>query len=121
MKRFQVTVTCVENGLDVAFSGCVIRHDSLHQKMIRAALLCGIMRLSVEGEVLVEQEKPLISFAGVSVKFPAGGFLQATSEAENIMGDIILTHLKKARNVVDLFSGVGTFTYVWRKRCMFMR
>ncbi|MET3559738.1 tRNA/tmRNA/rRNA uracil-C5-methylase (TrmA/RlmC/RlmD family) [Bartonella japonica] len=84
--------------------------------MIHAALLCGITRLSVEGEILVEREKPLVCFADIYVEFPSGGFLQATSEAENIMGDIILTHLKKARNAVDLFSGIGTFTLRMAKK-----
>ncbi|MBB5073519.1 23S rRNA (uracil1939-C5)-methyltransferase [Bartonella callosciuri] len=116
VKRFHITITHVENGLDVALSGCVIGDESLRQKMICAALSCGITRLSVEGEILVEQEKPLIYFGDVCVEFPAGGFLQTTSEAENIMGDIILTHLKKAKNAADLFSGVGTFTLRMAKK-----
>ncbi len=43
-------------------------------------------------------------------------FLQATSEAENIMGDIILTHFKKTKNALDLFSGVGTFALRMAKK-----
>ncbi|WP_332065903.1 class I SAM-dependent RNA methyltransferase [Bartonella sp. CB189] len=108
-KRFRVTITSVENGLDVAFNGCTVQDEYIRQKMIDTALQCKITRLSIGGEVLVEQEKPLIYFGDVCVEFPTGGFLQATSEAENIMGNIILTHLKGAKNAVDLFSGVGTF------------
>ncbi|WP_375641954.1 MULTISPECIES: class I SAM-dependent RNA methyltransferase [unclassified Bartonella] len=115
-KRFHVTITCVENGLDVALSGCIVHHESLRQKMISAALSYGIIRLSVDGEVLVEREKPEIYFGDVRVEFPSGGFLQATCEAENIMGNIILTHLKKTKNAVDLFSGVGTFTLRMAKK-----
>ncbi|GAA5099990.1 class I SAM-dependent RNA methyltransferase [Bartonella acomydis] len=115
-KRFHMTITYVANGLDVALGGCVIRHESLRQKMIHTALACGMTRLSVEGEVLVEREKPFIYFGDVCVEFPAGGFLQATSEAENIMGNLILTHLKKAKNALDLFSGVGTFSLRMAKK-----
>ncbi|WP_019219770.1 class I SAM-dependent RNA methyltransferase [Bartonella florencae] len=115
-KRFHITITYVANGLDVALSGYIIRHESLRQKMVHTALACGITRLSVEDEVLVEREKPLIYFGDVCVEFPAGGFLQATSEAENMMGNIILTHLKKAKNVLDLFSGVGTFALRMAKK-----
>ncbi len=107
---FHVTITRVENGLDVALSDCNVHHESLRQKMISAALSYGITRLSVGGEVLIEREKPVIYFGDVRVELPAGGFLQATCEAENIMSIIILTHLKKAKNALDLFSGVGTFT-----------
>ncbi|WP_336276441.1 class I SAM-dependent RNA methyltransferase [Bartonella sp. CB178] len=108
-ERFHVTVTSVVNGLDVALNGCVVRDECIRQKLIHAALSCGITRLSVEGEVFIEREKPLVYFGNVGVEFPVGGFLQATSEAEDIIGDIVLCHLKKARNAVDLFSGVGTF------------
>lgn len=115
-KRFYITITYVANGLDVAFSGCIIRHESVRQKIIHTALACGITRLSIEGEVLIEREKPLIYFGDVCVEFPAGGFLQATSEVENIMGNIILAYFKKAKNALDLFSGVGTFTLRMAKK-----
>ncbi|WP_409361662.1 class I SAM-dependent RNA methyltransferase [Bartonella heixiaziensis] len=115
-KRFHITITSVENGLDIALSGCVIRDELVRQKMVRAALSCGITRLSVEGEILIEQEKPLVYFGDVRVELPPGGFLQATVEAENIMGNIIFAHLKKAKNAIDLFSGVGTFTLRMAKK-----
>ncbi|WP_336294761.1 class I SAM-dependent RNA methyltransferase [Bartonella sp. CB169] len=116
VKRFHVTITHVENGLDVAVSGCVIRHESTRQKIVSAALSYGIKRLSIEGEVLVEQERPFVCFGDVCVEFPPGGFLQATYEAENIIGNIILNHLKKAKNAADLFSGVGTFALRMAKK-----
>ncbi|PIT69422.1 class I SAM-dependent RNA methyltransferase [Bartonella tribocorum] len=116
VKRFHVTITRIENGLDVALSGCTVHHESLRQKMISAALSYGITRLSVDGEILIEREKPMIYFGDVGVEFLSGGFLQATCEAENIMGNIILTHLKKAKNALDLFSGVGTFTLRMAKK-----
>ncbi|MEL6089069.1 class I SAM-dependent RNA methyltransferase [Bartonella schoenbuchensis] len=109
-KRFHVTVTSVDNGFDVSLRGCIVRDELIRQNMIHAALVRGITRLSIEGEVLVEQEKPLIYFGDVCVELPSGGFLQATSEAEDIISHIILTHFKKAKSAVDLFSGVGTFT-----------
>ncbi|WP_212111339.1 class I SAM-dependent RNA methyltransferase [Bartonella queenslandensis] len=116
VKRFHVTITRVQNGVDVTLSGCSVPHESLRQKMIKAALSYGITRLSVDGEVLIEREKPVIYFGDVRVEFPSGGFLQATCEAENIMGNIILTHLKKAKNALDLFSGVGTFALRMAKK-----
>ncbi|UTO27763.1 class I SAM-dependent RNA methyltransferase [Bartonella harrusi] len=116
VKRFQITITHVENGLDVALNGFFMRQESLRQKMVYVALSCGITRLSVEGEVLVEREKPLICFDDICVEFPPGGFLQATFEAENIMGNIILPDVKKAKNALDLFSGIGTFTFRMAKK-----
>ncbi|WP_074380908.1 class I SAM-dependent RNA methyltransferase [Bartonella doshiae] len=115
-KRFHITITHVENGFDVALNGCVVRNEFIRQKMVHAALSCGITRLSVEGEILIEQEKPLVSFGDVLVELPSGGFLQATYEAENIISGIILAHLKKVKNAADLFSGVGTFTLRMAKK-----
>ncbi|WP_455475773.1 class I SAM-dependent RNA methyltransferase [Bartonella sp. B17] len=116
IKRFHVTITSVKNGLDIALNGCTVRDEHTRQKMIHKALARGITRLSVEGEVFVEREKPLISFGDIHVEFPSGGFLQATFEAENVMGNIVLNHLKKAKNAVDLFSGVGTFALRMAKK-----
>ncbi|BBL53650.1 hypothetical protein MF1_09080 [Bartonella quintana] len=84
--------------------------------MVHTALARGITRLSVEGKVLIEREKPLVYFEDVCVEFPAGGFLQATLEAENTMGNVILVHLKKAKNALDLFSRMGTFTLRMAKK-----
>ncbi|KEG16503.1 class I SAM-dependent RNA methyltransferase [Bartonella bacilliformis] len=115
-KRFHITITSVDNGLDVALSGCIVQDELTRQKMVRAALSCGITRLSVDGEILVEREKPMIHFGDVCVEFPSGGFLQATVKAENIISDIILTHFEKAKNAADLFSGVGTFALRMAKK-----
>ncbi|MDD9330365.1 MAG: methyltransferase, partial [Bartonella sp.] len=104
------------NGLDVSLNGCVVRNERIRQKMIHTALARGITRLSVEGEILVEREKPFVYFGDVCVEFPSAGFLQATFEAETVMGEIILTHLKKAKNAADLFAGVGTFTLRMAKK-----
>ncbi|AGF74245.1 RNA methyltransferase, TrmA family [Bartonella australis AUST/NH1] len=115
-QRFHVTITSTENGLDVALSGHIALNESVRQKIICAALSFGITRLSVEDEILVEQEKPFVYFGDIRVELPPGGFLQATAEAETIMSDIILAHLKKAKNVADLFSGSGTFTLRMAKK-----
>ncbi|MFT4359554.1 class I SAM-dependent RNA methyltransferase, partial [Bartonella bacilliformis] len=115
-KRFHVTITSVDNGFDVALSDCFVHNELTRQKMVRAALSYGITRLSVDGEILVEREKPIIHFGDVCVEFPSGGFLQATVKAENIISDIILTHFEKAKNAADLFSGVGTFALRMAKK-----
>ncbi|ALE04059.1 class I SAM-dependent RNA methyltransferase [Bartonella ancashensis] len=115
-KRFHIKVTSVDNGLDISLSGCSISNEITRQEMICAALSLGIIRLSVEGEILVERRKPLIHFDDICVEFPSGGFLQATVKAENAISNIILDHFKKAKNAVDLFSGIGTFSLRMAKK-----
>ncbi|TDX88717.1 23S rRNA m(5)U-1939 methyltransferase [Neorhizobium sp. R1-B] len=107
---FHITVLETLSGLDLA------AHDlkPLSDKQRRAATetvlgLKGIARVSVNGEVLIEPQKPLIDFGGVKVSPPPGAFTQATKPAEDAMADLVLSHLPKAKRVLDLFAGSGTF------------
>ena len=66
--------------------------------------------MRAEAEPLAVLESPLVSFSGVDVPIPTGGFLQASAEAEAIMVEILLGALGEAKSVADLFSGSGAFT-----------
>lgn len=110
-KAFHILVTAAENGLDVAFSGVSIVEEKQRQKLITDVLNSKILRLTIEDEIIVEKEKPKIHFGTVAVEIPPGGFLQATKQAESAMAALVLNGLKKAKNVADLFSGAGCFTF----------
>lgn len=110
-KLFHITITSVENGFDVAVQGTGLPDDRLRQKLVTEALARSITRLSIDGEIIVEQAKPMIHFGSVAVQLAAGGFLQATSEAEVIMSNLVMQGLKKVKNACDLFSGAGSFSF----------
>lgn len=110
-KAFHIMVTAADNGLDVAFSGVTITNEKQRQKLIAEVLARKVLRLTIEGEIIVEKEKPRIHLGNAVVEIPAGVFLQATKQAENTMAALALEGLKKAQNVADLFSGVGSFTF----------
>ena len=69
----------------------------------------GIARISVEGEIIVEPQKPVVDIGGVPVVLPPGSFTQATARAEEAMAALVTAHLGKSKRVADLFSGLGTF------------
>lgn len=48
-------------------------------------------------------------FAYGSVNVPPGGFLQATKEGEAALSETVALAVGTAANVVDLYSGIGTF------------
>ncbi|MBP7253879.1 MAG: class I SAM-dependent RNA methyltransferase [Alphaproteobacteria bacterium] len=48
-------------------------------------------------------------FAYGSVNVPPGGFLQATKEGETALSEAVALAVGTAANVVDLYSGIGTF------------
>jgi 23S rRNA (uracil1939-C5)-methyltransferase len=52
---------------------------------------------------------PTLSIAGIAVSPPPAAFLQAACEAETVLQELVVAGVGKARQVADLFSGLGTF------------
>lgn len=107
-RPFHLTVTATRTGLDIA-ADSRLPGEEMRRKAIDFVLAKGFARLSVGGEVLVEREKPVVLFGDVPVVPPPGGFLQATEHAEQVMADLVLSHLTECGHVADLFAGCGTF------------
>src|SRR5690606_33188973 len=105
--RFIVTAT--RTGLDVAVTGKGELAAALRRNAIELVLKERFARLSVDGEILIERERPVILFGDALVSIPPGGFLQATAEAEEAMAHLVIGHIGAARNVADLFAGSGSF------------
>ena len=71
----------------------------------------GLARLSVDSgngaETLYEPARATVTLSGVSVAFPAGGFLQATEDGEAALVQCVRECVSGP--VADLFAGLGTF------------
>jgi len=107
---FRITVLETLSGLDLAADGLKPLSDRQRRAVTETVLaLKGIARVSVNGEIVIEPQKPLIDFGGVKVSPPPGAFTQATKPAEDAMADLVLAHVGKAKRVLDLFAGSGTF------------
>ena len=50
-----------------------------------------------------------ITLSGISVAFPAGGFLQATEDGENALVECVREAVGHSKAIADLFAGLGTF------------
>jgi 23S rRNA (uracil1939-C5)-methyltransferase len=109
-------VTVCDNGLDLAITMEDTPNETMMASFVRAFARSSFLRASVNGDVVVEKEKPQVSFGDASVELPAGGFLQAVVSAEHAIADLVLSHLKKSKRVVDLFCGSGTFALRLAKR-----
>ncbi|MDQ0455055.1 class I SAM-dependent RNA methyltransferase [Rhizobium paknamense] len=108
---FRMTVIETVTGLDVSFDGVRGGLKERERRVLSETTLKlrGIARVSVNGEIVIEPQKPLLDFAGAMVSPPPGAFTQATREAEEAMADLVIAHLGKAKKVADLFAGIGTF------------
>ena len=108
-KAFRLTVTVTASGLDVAAHQSGTVAERTRNAASDFALRAGFARLSVDGEIVIEPRKPVVTFGGVSVTPPPGAFLQAVAGAEQVMADLVSAHLSGAKRVADLFSGAGAF------------
>ena len=70
-----------------------------------------VWRSPGEEILVVERRSVRVLFSGVAVPFPPGGFLQASAAAEAILVEETLTGIGPDRPVLDLFAGLGTFTF----------
>lgn len=64
---------------------------------------------------VVERRPVRMAFSGTTVPFPPGGFLQASAEAEALLVAEIAAALGAARPALDLYAGLGTFTFALAK------
>nr|WP_316652860.1 class I SAM-dependent RNA methyltransferase [uncultured Gellertiella sp.] len=107
---FRLSVLDTLTGLDMSAEGVKALDDRSRRAAIEAVLAeKAVARVAVNGEVLVEPIRPVIDFGGVSVSPPPGGFTQATRPAEEVMAELVLAAVGKAKRVIDLFAGSGTF------------
>ncbi len=108
---FRLTVMETTSGLDLAADGIKSVPEQQRRLVVETVLaLRGIARVSLNGEILIEPSKPIIDVGGVKVSPPPGAFAQATRQAEDAMGELVLAHVGKAKRIADLFAGVGTFS-----------
>jgi len=77
----------------------------------------GLIRLSLNGDVIVERIRPVLQIGQATVCPPPGGFIQAISGAEHTMADLVVRHLCDSKTVADLFCGVGTFALRLAEHC----
>jgi 23S rRNA (uracil1939-C5)-methyltransferase len=105
-----LAVTETRTGFDVALTG-VARGLSADARirLVETAAQLGLARISINGEVEMEQAAPLIRAGMAQVAPPPGGFLQACEPSEEVMVKLVQEATEGARKVVDLFAGSGTF------------
>jgi 23S rRNA (uracil1939-C5)-methyltransferase len=110
-KPARVTVLATPSGLDVALDDAAIPDAARITRLVDTAKASGIARLSIDREPILSLAEPAIEISGVRVVPPPGGFVQASAEAEAAMVGLVIEHLRRAKRVADLFSGIGAFAF----------
>ena len=113
----RVVVTLAANGLDVAIED--VPGDpplEVREFLAREATTLKLARLTLAGDTLYQATVPAVRFGTANVVLPARAFMQAAPVAEAEMVRLVTQAVGEAKRVVDLFSGMGTFTFPLAQR-----
>ena len=103
-------VTLTRGGPDVVVTGGKPLDAALRLDLARLVETHAFSRLTWDGETVALRDRPALTMGNATVVPPAGAFLQATQEGEAALLSAVKRALGPQKRVVDLFSGVGTFT-----------
>lgn len=116
----EVMLTRTDSGVDMLFEAVERPGLTALEKLAGFAEECDLARIvwqTPAEEMLVVNRRPVrVLLSGVAVPFPPGGFLQASAAAERILVEKVLAGIGPRRPVLDLFAGLGTFTFALARR-----
>jgi 23S rRNA (uracil1939-C5)-methyltransferase len=111
----EVTLTRTDSGIDMLFEAAERPRLGALEALAAFAEKYDLARIlwrSPGEEILVVERRPVrVLLSGVAVPYPPGVFLQASEAAEAILVDETLAGLGPCRPVLDLYAGLGTFTF----------
>ncbi len=113
----RVTATLCETGVDLLVDSRHALTLADRESLAAFAESHDLARLSwTDGreapEPLAVRRDPILTFGGVPVLPPAGGFVQPTAEGEALLAELVMAAVPEgAETAADLFAGCGTFTF----------
>ncbi len=69
-----------------------------------------VARIVWENNIVIQLQPVQLKFAEIKVDLPINSFLQVSKESSEIMSKIILKHLVKEKQILELYCGCGSFT-----------
>ena len=110
-----LSLTRTDNGVDLLLEAAGRPQLAALETLARFAEDCDLARIvwqTPAEEMLVVERRPVrVVLSGAPVLFPPGGFLQASAAAEAFLVESVLAGIGSHRPVLDLFAGLGTFTF----------
>ncbi|GLQ06370.1 class I SAM-dependent RNA methyltransferase [Sneathiella chinensis] len=119
----RLTLTRTLNGTDLLITANLDLDLGVRETLASFAADHDLSRISLYHETdklleVVAARKPAaIPLGSGQVNIPPGAFLQATREGEQALTDLMLDHLPEKQDVVDLFSGCGSFSLPAAPHC----
>jgi 23S rRNA (uracil1939-C5)-methyltransferase len=111
----EVMLTRTDSGVDLLFEAArrpqVADLEALAGFAEKYDLARIVWRSPFEDILVVERRPVRVVLSGVAVPYPPGGFLQPSETAETILVEEVLAGIGTRRPALDLFAGLGTFTF----------
>ena len=108
-----VQMTLTDQGVDLALDKVTVEGLAADEALTAFAAKLALARLTLDdgyGPQTRWEPRPVtVSFGGVEVPLPPGGFLQATADGEAALLAAVRGIVGEAAAVADLFAGLGTF------------
>jgi 23S rRNA (uracil1939-C5)-methyltransferase len=108
-KPLDIQITATRDGLDVDVRGSGPLPAAAVTALSRVAGQHRLARLTRHGELVLQRLPPIVSMGPAEVTLPPGSFLQATVAGEETLAALVMEGVGKAREIADLFCGVGPF------------
>lgn len=108
-KPLDIQVSATDTGMDVDVRGTGPLGPDRTTRLAGLTEEHKFARLTRHGELVSQRTQPMLTIGRAQVPLPPGAFLQATAEGEAVLARLVVQHVGKAKNVADLFAGIGTF------------
>jgi len=108
-KPLDIQITATDGGLDVDIRGSGPLRTAAITALSQLAEKHRLARLTRHGELVLMRNAPVVAIGKAQVTLPPGSFLQATVAGEETLAALVLEHCGRAKQIADLFCGVGPF------------
>jgi 23S rRNA (uracil1939-C5)-methyltransferase len=108
-KPLDIQITASDAGLDVDVRGSGALNSTATAALAKVAETHRLARITRHGEMVAQRAQPTLTIDGITVLLPPGAFLQATTAGEATLAKLVLDYAGTARDVADLFCGIGPF------------
>jgi 23S rRNA (uracil1939-C5)-methyltransferase len=106
----KISTTVSRTGLDINITDGKPLNVELKLKVAKLCSEFKVARITWNTELIAQFSAPVINFNGIAVKIIPETFLQATEQGEETLIKNVISSISNANNVIDLFSGCGTFS-----------
>ena len=108
-KPLDIQITASDSGLDIDVRGSGPLNAKATTALAKVAETHRLARITRHGELVTQRAQPTLKIGDATAPLPPGVFLQATAAAENSLAELVLAYVGSAKNVADLFCGIGPF------------